>query len=329
MCSTSHWKNDASGGNGVSAAVDNIQIVPMTCATPSNLVVSLVDQTSATISWTENGTSTSWLIEYSFNGINWTSELASTNTDFVLSNLNPSSTYQVRVYSLCSSIDTSSFVSNVFQTECGVISQFPWNEGFDEAFVGTSASNSLSASPRCWSNFNGGYTSTTYQWKRGTTASNIYAGAGYAYMDGYGSTTSATYTNNDWLITPVLQLTGNERLNFWIKKEGETYFPDLAIYVLDMNNGDVNATDSISNFTLLANIPNNTISTTYQQQEVDLSSLNGQYRLAFVRLQPSQYDLYIDEVKVSSLPNCRRDNLKSHPLFFFILYFFIYLIIVP
>ena len=300
------WWNDGGGGTDPSAAVDNIQIVPMTCATPSNLVVSLVDQTSATISWTENGTSTSWLIEYSFNGINWTSELASTNTDFVLSNLNPSSTYQVRVYSLCSSIDTSSFVSNVFQTECGVISQFPWNEGFDEAFVGTSASNSLSASPRCWSNFNGGYTSTTYQWKRGTTASNIYAGAGYAYMDGYGSTTSATYTNNDWLITPVLQLTGNERLNFWIKKEGETYFPDLAIYVLDMNNGDVNATDSISNFTLLANIPNNTISTTYQQQEVDLSSLNGQYRLAFVRLQPSQYDLYIDEVKVSSLPNCRR-----------------------
>ncbi|HBN06765.1 MAG TPA: hypothetical protein DD434_13410, partial [Bacteroidales bacterium] len=300
------WWNDGSTGTNPPAAVDNIQIVPMTCATPSNLVVSLVDQTSATISWTENGTSTSWLIEYSFNGINWTSELASTNTDFVLSNLNPSSTYQVRVYSLCSSIDTSSFVSNVFQTECGVISQFPWNEGFDEAFVGTSASNSLSASPRCWSNFNGGYTSTTYQWKRGTTASNIYAGAGYAYMDGYGSTTSATYTNNDWLITPVLQLTGNERLNFWIKKEGETYFPDLAIYVLDMNNGDVNATDSISNFTLLANIPNNTISTTYQQQEVDLSSLNGQYRLAFVRLQPSQYDLYIDEVKVSSLPNCRR-----------------------
>lgn len=300
------WWNDGSTGTNPPAAVDNIQIVPMTCATPSNLVVSLVDQTSATISWTENGTSTSWLIEYSFNGINWTSELASTNTDFVLSNLNPSSTYQVRVYSLCSSIDTSSFVSNVFQTDCGVISQFPWNEGFDEAFVGTSASNSLSAAPRCWSNFNGGYTSTTYQWKRGTTASNIYAGAGYAYMDGYYSTSSATYTNNDWLITPVLQLTGNERLNFWIKKEGETYFPDLAIYVLDMNNGDVNATDSISNFTLLANIPNNTISTTYQHQEVDLSSLNGQYRLAFVRLQPSQYDLYIDEVKVSSLPNCRR-----------------------
>ncbi|MDD4372241.1 MAG: choice-of-anchor J domain-containing protein, partial [Anaerostipes sp.] len=300
------WKNDASGGNGVSAAVDNIQIIPVTCATPSNLIVSSTDQTSATLSWNENGTSTSWLIEYSFNGINWTSELASTNTDFVLSNLNPSSTYQVRVYSLCSSIDTSSFVSNVFQTECGVISQFPWLEGFEDAFVGTSASNSLSAAPRCWSNFNGGYTSTTYQWKRGTTASNIYAGAGYAYMDGYGSTTSATYTNNDWLITPVLQLTGNERLNFWIKKEGSTYTPDLAIYVLDITNGDVNATDSISNFTLLTNIPDYSISTTYQQQEVDLSSLNGQYRLAFVRLQPSQYDLYVDEVKVSALPNCRR-----------------------
>ena len=300
------WWNDGSTGTNPPAAVDNIQILPMTCATPSNLVVSLVDQTSATLSWNENGTSTSWLVEYSVNGINWTSELASTNTDFVLSNLNPSSTYQVRVYSLCSSIDTSSFVSNVFQTECGVISQFPWLEGFDEAFIGTTASNSLTAAPRCWLNYNGGYTSTTYVWKRGTTASNIYAGAGYAYMDGYGSTTSATYTNNDWLITPVLQLTGNERLNFWVKKEGATYTPDLAIYVLDMNNGDVNATDSISNFTLLANIPNNTISTTYQHQEVDLSSLNGQYRIAFVRLQPSQYDIYVDEVKVSALPNCRR-----------------------
>ncbi|MDD4704031.1 MAG: choice-of-anchor J domain-containing protein, partial [Bacteroidales bacterium] len=191
------WWNDGGGGTDPSAAVDNIQILPMTCATPSNLVVSLVDQTSATMSWNENGTSTSWLVEYSVDGINWLSAFASTNNNFVLNNLNPSSTYQVRVTSFCSSVDSSSFVLGSFQTDCGVISQFPWLEGFEDAFVGTSASNSLSASPRCWSNFNGGYTSTTYQWKRGTTASNIYAGAGYAYMDGYGSTTSATYTNND------------------------------------------------------------------------------------------------------------------------------------
>ncbi|MFA6200446.1 MAG: fibronectin type III domain-containing protein [Bacteroidales bacterium] len=300
------WWNDATGGTNPPAAIDNISIQAMTCATPSNLVVNSSDQTTVDLSWTENGTASQWLVEYTSDNINWDTAYATTNQNFILSGLNPSATYQVKVTAICDANDISGIIAGSFITSCGIVSQFPWTEGFEDAFVGTTASNALNASPRCWLNYNGGYTSTTYQWKRGTTAANIYSGSGYAYMDGYASTTSTSYTNNDWLITPILELTGNERLNFWVKKEGATYSPDLAIYALNVANGDVVAADSIANFTLLYNIPTSEITTNYQQQEINLSSLVGQYRLAFVRLQPSQYDIYIDEVQVSELPTCIR-----------------------
>lgn len=297
------WKNDASGGNGVSAAVDNIQIIPVTCATPSNLIVSSTDQTSATLSWNENGTSTSWLIEYSFNGINWTSELASTNTDFVLSNLNPSSTYQVRVTSFCSSVDSSSFVLGSFQTECGVVSQFPWIEGFENTWVDAISPGNRIA-PSCWININKGAGSTNY-WS--LTTSYYHTGIGSAQMY-----TDNASQNNDWLISPQMALTGNERVNFWAMNYSatSTEVDEISVWI-----SDANLSIDTTNMGVLGILPGFTqIFQTgipvgsWLQYEVDLSQYSGDRYLAFVRRNTPDngYYLRLDDVKVSSLPNCRR-----------------------
>ncbi|MBP1645780.1 MAG: repeat-containing protein [Bacteroidetes bacterium] len=297
------WWNDGSTGTDPSAAVDNIQILPKTCATPSNLVASTTDQTSVTLSWTENGTSTSWLVQYSINGIDWMSELASTNADFVLSNLNPSSTYQVRVYSLCSSIDTSSFVSNVFRTECGVISQFPWEEGFENTWVDAISPGNRIA-PYCWININKGAGSTNY-WS--LTNSYYHTGIGSAQMY-----TDNSNQNNDWLITPQMTLTGNERVNFWAMNYSaiSTEVDEISVWISDANlsidTTNMGALGILPGFTQIfqTGIPVGP----WLQYEVDLSQYSGNRYIAFVRRNTPDngYYLRLDDVKVSALPNCRR-----------------------
>ncbi len=297
------WWNDGGGGTDPSAAVDNIQILPMTCATPSNLVVSLVDQTSATMSWNENGTSTSWLVEYSVDGINWLSAFASTNNNFVLNNLNPSSTYQVRVTSFCSSVDSSSFVLGSFQTECGVVSQFPWIEGFENTWVDAISPGNRIA-PSCWININKGAGSTNY-WS--LTTSYYHTGIGSAQMY-----TDNASQNNDWLISPQMALTGNERVNFWAMNYSatSTEVDEISVWI-----SDANLSIDTTNMGVLGILPGFTqIFQTgipvgsWLQYEVDLSQYSGDRYLAFVRRNTPDngYYLRLDDVKVSSLPNCRR-----------------------
>ena len=58
------WSNDAYSGDQRPAAVDNISLTALTCIAPTALTASVTSQTTATLSWTENGTATNWDIEY-------------------------------------------------------------------------------------------------------------------------------------------------------------------------------------------------------------------------------------------------------------------------
>ena len=61
------WRNDYSGGAQPPAAIDNISISYMTCPRPTNLTASNIGGRAATLSWTENGTSTHWVLQYATN----------------------------------------------------------------------------------------------------------------------------------------------------------------------------------------------------------------------------------------------------------------------
>jgi hypothetical protein len=125
-------------------------------------------------------------------------------------------------------------------------------------------------------------------------------------MNGYGSatTTTATYQNNEWLISPIISLTGNERLNFWSKKSSSSYKPDLLIYAMDVSQGDLNPTASNANFIYIGEVDTNLLSITYAPYEFNLSTLVGDYRFAFVRKKIANGSVYLDDVKVSAIPTC-------------------------
>ena len=85
--------------------VDNIELGTDLCATPSNLTMVAADQNSITLQWTENGTATSWQIEYGpvgFTTGNGTTIITSDNP-CIINGLDAATIYQFLVQADCGS----------------------------------------------------------------------------------------------------------------------------------------------------------------------------------------------------------------------------------
>ena len=104
------WRNDNSGGTTIPAAIDNISISYMTCPRPTGLTASNIGGRTATLSWTENGTATNWVLQYATNS-SFTENLVETNvsgtTSKDLSGLSPETKYYARVKSVLGNDESS------------------------------------------------------------------------------------------------------------------------------------------------------------------------------------------------------------------------------
>ena len=104
------WRNDSGGGNQPPAAIDNISISYMTCPRPTNLTASDITGRTATLTWTENGTATNWVLQYATNN-SFTENLVETNvssaTTINLSGLTPETPYYARVKSILGNEESS------------------------------------------------------------------------------------------------------------------------------------------------------------------------------------------------------------------------------
>ena len=104
------WRNDGSGGTTIPAAIDNISISYMTCPRPTGLTASNIGGRTATLSWTENGTATNWVLQYATNN-SFTENLVETNVSGMaskgLSGLSPETKYYARVKSVLGNDESS------------------------------------------------------------------------------------------------------------------------------------------------------------------------------------------------------------------------------
>ncbi len=301
--------------NGMRIMLDDITgpnlFVP-TCPKPKTLITSNPTITGVDLGWTDP-TGTIYNIQYMLNNeTDWANAttISGVTNPYTFTTLNHSSYYKARVQRECVSEQSEWSTPITFNTACDAISVFPWIEGFENGFQSAAVAPGNKPSPLCWyiiDSLNTG----TYFWKTSSTANT---GSGAIYMLGYGSatTTTATYNNNDWLISPVLSLTGGERLNFWAKKSSDSYKPDLLIYAMDVSLGDLNSTASNANFVLIGSVDTMSLTTTYQNYEYFLNSLVGNYRLAFVRKKIANGSVYLDDIKISDIPNCLKPtNIAS------------------
>ena len=115
---------------------------PPLCMKPTNLVVSDITTSSATISWTGGDNDSYYNIEYMLSsGTDWDNALtdASYSPSVTLNNLQASSIYKVRVQTVCSdNSETDWSAVTTFQTGCEPISitdTDPWTEDF-EGYLG-------------------------------------------------------------------------------------------------------------------------------------------------------------------------------------------------
>lgn len=294
------WKNDTSAGTMPPASIDNISIVESLCARPSAFTASNSTINSIDLNWTENGSATTWNIQYKKTAqSNWTTIQANTNP-FTISNLSPSSIYNFRIQSDCGTAQSAWTNAINASTLCGPTTQLPWREGFESTTWLTAVAPGNGTAPYCWYNLNGG--ASTSVWRSNTAISNIHSGIGSAQQYSGG----ATVVNNDWLVSPIITLTGNERLTFWAKGNA-SYKDSLSVYIYDINTNthDIQVITDSTLFTLI--MPNTQLLTAdWFQYEIPLNSYIGDFRIAFVRNTKAGNYINLDDVEISTIPTCQR-----------------------
>lgn len=107
-CLTALFLSDGSvTETGWTASIDCV--APITCMMVENLMVDTTYVNSATLSWTSNGTETSWIVEYGPSGFEegtGTTQVAATNP-FTISGLTATTAYEFYVRAYCGGTDTS------------------------------------------------------------------------------------------------------------------------------------------------------------------------------------------------------------------------------
>jgi hypothetical protein len=198
-----HWRNDQTNAVQPPATIDNISIVISTCPAPSALAVTNVSSSSVELGWTENGSATTWTVEYGPAGFTLgtgTQVIASANP-FVVPGLNPATIYDFYVKANCGASDFSGWTNKVTATKSCVPVALPIIEGFE---------SSLSI-PTCWTttytlnNFNVTTTGTSP-----TCSPN--GGSNMLRFNSFNTTAG----NHAVLYSPLINVTGDSiSVSYW------------------------------------------------------------------------------------------------------------------
>ncbi|WP_130736388.1 T9SS-dependent choice-of-anchor J family protein [Flavobacterium sp. J27] len=225
--------------------LDNISWEPIpSCPSPllSSLNVTHLTSSSADLVWVENGSATTWNIEWGATGFtpgSGTMITGSTTNPHSLTGLTPSTSYDFYVQADCGS-DTSSWVGPfTFTTSCTAYT-IPYFEGFESGYTqDDSVSGCLTQE-----SING-----TQTWSANTSSTNYNrtprTGSWNAYL---------RYSNEDWIFIPVELVGGTSyTVNLFARQDGSTASDaDISISYgnygtdTDMTNTIVTATGIIN-----------------------------------------------------------------------------------
>lgn len=292
------WYNDNMSGANPPAAIDNISLVALTCGMVNNLAVAFDENEEGVIAEVSfsnaNPAVDSYIVEYAMNGTDdWTSITVDT-TIAEITGLPYATSYSVRVKVHCEDDSMSEYSETIsFTTPCGMITSFPWTEGFENDFVAPEGLGNADA-PLCWVQFT---RDDYYMWDRNT----VYPSSGSGCLRGLNTTSSSDA--NAWMISPAMQFTGGEMLVFKMKRQYESQIAKLKVYTLSETEQPLSSISDTSRFQLVRSIELSGPGADYTTYEVGLSSLQGQGRFAFVFSEPAN-TFYIDDVRVEALPDC-------------------------
>jgi len=206
------------------------------CHEVTNVLVSEISATQATISWTPIFEGVSWDVEYGPAGFEQGSAAGTTlstqDTFIVLPNLTSGTLYDVYVRQICSGNDESPWSDRVsFSTDCTPLS-LPYTENFDDASYNATTYNTAGDAPLCWTTITN---NTTYP-----APHIVGSGASYYYYNSApnslvfttGSAGSDAYAVLPEFTSPLNTL----KLNFWRAMESASSGTLTVGYVTDRSN---------------------------------------------------------------------------------------------
>ena len=123
-------------------SLDDISIdLSPNCLSPTDLAVSDITTTTASVSWTANSSEMAWEYQVVASGaMPAETGTATSENPLALTTLTANTTYDVYVRANCGAGETSDWVTVEFTTECDTVTAFPYTHGFENL--------------DCWSNTN-------------------------------------------------------------------------------------------------------------------------------------------------------------------------------
>ncbi|WP_348680316.1 choice-of-anchor J domain-containing protein, partial [Flavobacterium coralii] len=284
------WHVPNGGLDGWRLYVDNVIVEDIpTCPDPTALTAGNFTPNTADLSWTPGFTETSWEIVVQAPG---TGEPTGAGTpvtvdpEYTATGLTANTTYEYYVRATCAVDDLSNWVGPfTFTTACDAFT-VPFFEGF----------NAGSTTQPCWTvlNLNG----DTDAWNM-DYALNAFEGNQSAAI----TTDFNNGNNNDWLISPQIILTGNQRLKFHQRVQSVNEPDQFEVLV---STTGTNPADFTTVLLPLATYSN----TTYQEFIINLfdgaTPISGPVYIAWHIPSggPDGWRLYVDNVIVEDIPTC-------------------------
>ena len=271
----------------------------VSCVAP-NIYVSGVDANSITVAWAPGNTETSWDMEYSTDGTNWTSEGAVTTSPYTISGLTDNTDYFIRIRSICGGTYSDYSLASA-RTACADMTTLPFIENFDSYTGSTTTTMAANNLPYCWSYLNEG-SNASYSGYPILYSSTASAASGSNALRFY-TYTPTTY-DDQIAILPALDVTVNPlntlQVAFDLRDNTSTYPFHLDVGVMT-DPTDRNTFDLIQTIT--------TSSTTYENYEIPFSSYTGTGKYIALRASQPVYGYnygYVDNVRVEPIPDCPR-----------------------
>ena len=272
------------------------------CYPVSNLTVSNLTSTDATIEWNSSSSAVGYILQYKTDVESWTNATTVdlTDTTYDLSGmLTPTTSYNVRVASDCGG-DTSLWRNLSFTTPCSPVSTLPFTENFD--FYPGSTTGSTNNLPDCWNYLNTAVTSS-YAGYPINYNSSTYAESGSNSLRFYSYYYSATSAYGDQMailpqIDPSLYPTNTLQLSFDARKYSTSY--PFKAYIGVITNPSLQST-----FVAVDSIEST--STTYSNYEIPFSQYTGPdgFIAILVKQPASSYNAgHIDNIVVDVIPTC-------------------------
>ena len=264
--------------------IDDIDVhtQPM-CVRPNYITLVDADESNLELAWSnDNGSGTTYTLYYRHaDSIDW-NMVTTTDTTIVLTGLESSSSYEVRLSASCSNGSSSTELTGTFMTACGTITTFPHEEGFDNG------------SALCWQVYSMN-SSSTDNWLYTNDATDTRNFSTGAYASSYNSMEAC----NEWLVSPAIELpedVSNFTLSWYSHAHAwSTNQPRVEVKV-STTPGSATFDTAAFSTTLYSESLNET---NFVKHSVGLGQFAGQtIQLAFVRRGFDDYFVVLEDISI-------------------------------